>query len=348
MLKAGNRMKRWWLLAIVAVLVMVCGVCGLASLAVTVVSPVARPTASASTASTASTALHTPTPVLVARPTATSGTTAADLSAPPTATPVSLPADFTATPTAPALIPTPVPTAPPTTPAPTHTLTVLPPTATSIPLVEARVVQVIDGDTFDAMLGGRQVRVRLIGVDAPETGGPPICFGPEAAARAGELISRANGRVLLEKDLSETDRFGRLLRYVWLDHPDGRRMLNEELVKWGYAHVSTYPPDVKYQQLFIAAEREARASGRGLWGACGGFGVPLPTPTPTRVPLPVAPTRPTAGGGLRYDPFGPDRDCSDFATQAEAQQFFIAAGGPQRDPHRLDADHDGVACENLP
>ncbi len=337
-------MKRWWLLAIVAVLVMVCGVCGLASLAVTLVTPVARPTASASTA------LHTP--VLVARPTATSGATAADLSAPSTAAPSPPFADITATAVAPVPTPTLVPTAPLATDTPTPmltptpTLTMPPPTATPVPLVEARVVRVIDGDTFDAVLDGRQVRVRLIGVDAPEISRPPICFGAEATARAEELINRANGRVLLEKDVSETDRFGRLLRYVWLDHPDGRRMLNEEMVKWGYAHVSTYPPDVKYQQLFIAAEREARAENRGLWGACGGFGVPLPTPT--RVPLPIAPTRPTSGGGLRYDPFGPDRDCSDFATQAEAQQFFIAAGGPQRDPHRLDADHDGVACENLP
>jgi hypothetical protein len=51
---------------------------------------------------------------------------------------------------------------------------------------------------------------------------------------------------------------------------------------------------------------------------------------------------------LRYDPNGPDRDCPDFATQEEAQEFFIAAGGPGRDPHRLDADKDGVACEKLP
>jgi hypothetical protein len=54
----------------------------------------------------------------------------------------------------------------------------------------------------------------------------------------------------------------------------------------------------------------------------------------------------TASAG--YDPHGPDRDCADFATQAEAQAFFEAAGGPERDPHRLDGDNDGVACEDLP
>ncbi len=55
-----------------------------------------------------------------------------------------------------------------------------------------------------------------------------------------------------------------------------------------------------------------------------------------------------AGLTLRYDPHGPNRDCGDFATQAGAQAFFEAAGGPARDPHRLDHDHDGVACESLP
>jgi competence protein ComEC len=80
-----------------------------------------------------------------------------------------------------------------------------------------------------------------------------------------------------------------------------------------------------------------------------------PTPAPTSPPaarptLPPPPARaaPTPAPGLRYDPRGPDRDCGDFATHAEAQAFFVAAGGPGRDPHRLDGDHDGVACESLP
>jgi micrococcal nuclease len=79
-----------------------------------------------------------------------------------------------------------------------------------------------------------------------------------------------------------------------------------------------------------------------------------PTPIPSK---PTATSRPTAANlvatattvaALRYDPNGPDRDCPDFATHAEAQAFFIAAGGPARDPHRLDGDHDGIACEALP
>ena len=64
--------------------------------------------------------------------------------------------------------------------------------------------------------------------------------------------------------------------------------------------------------------------------------------------MPTQALLPTMTVSTRYDPDGPDRDCPDFATQAEAQAFFIAAGGPARDPHRLDGDNDGIACENLP
>jgi micrococcal nuclease len=264
----------------------------------------------------------------------------------------------------PAQLPPPTETALPLTPTPADTPadtpTVAPPpntpTTTPTTLAEARVERVIDGDTLEVALDSKVERMRLIGVDAPETNGPPICFGPEATAKVEELIARSGGRVLLEKDVSETDRYGRLLRYVWLEHPDGGRMLNEEIVKEGFAQVSTYPSDVKYQAQFLAAEREAREGKRGLWGACGGFGVLLPTPTsvpaPTSLPTPATskPTAPAnpAPGGLPYDPNGPDRDCPDFATQEEAQRFFLAAGGPDSDPHRLDGDHDGIACETLP
>ncbi|MDQ3930146.1 MAG: thermonuclease family protein, partial [Chloroflexota bacterium] len=265
---------------------------------------------------------------------------------PPTEPPVQL-----SPPTETVLLPTSTPANTPTVAPPSNT-----PTATPIALAEARVERVIDGDTLEVVLDSEVERVRLIGVDAPETNGPPICYASEATAKVEELVGRAAGRVLLEKDLSETDRYARLLRYVWLEHPDGRRLLNEELVKEGFAQASTYPPDVKYQEQFLAAEREAREGKRGLWGACGGFGVLLPTPTsppaPTLPPTPSLP-QPTAvtnppPGDLPYDPNGPDRDCPDFATQEEAQRFFLAAGGPDRDPHRLDGDHDGIACETLP
>jgi micrococcal nuclease len=177
-------------------------------------------------------------------------------------------------------------------------------------------------------------------------------------------LPQVGGTIWLERDISETDRYNRLLRYVWLD-PDRQHMLDELLVADGYAQVSTFPPDVKYVDRFLSAERAARAERRGLWGACEYFGAPLPTSTPapqlTRPPsVPPLPTSspllPTPGADsgscssipLRYDPNGRDRNCSAFATHQEAQCFFIAAGGPERDPHRLDGDGDGIACESLP
>lgn len=131
---------------------------------------------------------------------------------------------------------------------------------------QATVSRVVDGDTIEVKLDGKAYKLRYIGVDTPETVDPnrPVgCFGPEASKRNKELI--LGKTVELEKDVSETDAFGRLLRYVWLDG----EMVNARLVRDGYAQVSTYPPDVKYQQLFLQLQREAREAGAGLWSGCG-------------------------------------------------------------------------------
>lgn len=138
----------------------------------------------------------------------------------------------------------------------------------------AEVVRVIDGDTIEVKIGRETRRVRYIGIDTPETVDPrrPVgCFGREASQRNRELVDGKT--VELEKDISETDDFGRLLRYVWL----GDEMVNAALVREGYAVSSTYPPDVKYQDLFLSLQREAQGAGRGLWSACAG-----PSPTPAR------------------------------------------------------------------
>ena len=132
-------------------------------------------------------------------------------------------------------------------------------------------VDVVDGDTIKVAVGGRVYRLRYIGIDTPETKHPRIgreCYGAEAATANSKLVA---GKVVeLEKDVSETDRYGRLLRYVWL----GDVLVNERLVRDGYAVSSTYPPDVKYQERFLAAQRSARDAGAGLWGSCGGADTP--------------------------------------------------------------------------
>jgi micrococcal nuclease len=89
------------------------------------------------------------------------------------------------------------------------------------------------------------------------------CFALEAKNKLTEMVGGKT--VELEKDVSETDKYGRLLRYVWLNG----EMINEKLVALGYARVATYPPDVKYKDRFIAAERLAREKNLGLWGECG-------------------------------------------------------------------------------
>lgn len=128
-----------------------------------------------------------------------------------------------------------------------------------------RVVKVIDGDTI--MIEGG-LKIRYIGVNTPETKDPRRgvqCFGKEASAKNQALVE---GKIVrLEKDVEERDKYGRLLRYVWL----GNEMVNEVLVKEGYAFSSPYPPNVKYHKRFLAAEREARSRGIGLWSSCPAY-----------------------------------------------------------------------------
>ena len=125
------------------------------------------------------------------------------------------------------------------------------------------VVEVVDGDTFKVSDGAVQKTVRMIGMDTPETKDPrkPIqYYGKEASDYSKDLLLHRH--VNLKKDISETDKYGRILRYVYLG--DGT-FVNEQLVRQGYAHASTFPPDVKYADLFTEAERDARANKRGLW-----------------------------------------------------------------------------------
>jgi len=122
--------------------------------------------------------------------------------------------------------------------------------------------RVIDGDTIE-IEGGK--KVRYLGIDTPETVDPrkPVqCFGIEASNANKKLV--LGKRVKLEKDISETDKYGRLLRYVYVDDI----FVNDYLVRNGYAYAVTFPPDVKYQQQFLEAQKEARENKRGLWSAC--------------------------------------------------------------------------------
>jgi endonuclease YncB( thermonuclease family) len=223
--------------------------------------------------------------------------------------------------------------APTTTPEPTFG-----PTG---PTTEATVVRVTDGDTIVVAYGGSEYRVRYIGMDSPETTDPnsPVeWMGPQATAANEALV--AGKTVILEKDVRETDDFGRLLRYVWLTNGTAWTLVNLELVRQGFASLATYPPDVKYVDLIRHAEFEARSASLGLWGA------PPPTPTlappPTPVPF-VNEPEPAADCHPSYDPCLPivgDLDCADVRALGAAPVTVI---GP--DEYRLDGEGDGRGCE---
>lgn len=126
----------------------------------------------------------------------------------------------------------------------------------------ARVEKVVDGDTI-VLDGG--LRLRYIGIDTPESVKPntPVeCFAKESSKFNEKLVK--GEFVKMQKDVNNTDRYGRLLRYVWVDDV----FVNEYLVREGYAKAVSYPPDVKYQDLFREAERDARENNRGLWNLC--------------------------------------------------------------------------------
>lgn len=140
--------------------------------------------------------------------------------------------------------------------------------ASTLGLVAATVSRVIDGDTFELSDGSR---VRLIGVNTPESTTRTETYGKEAS---NYTKSKIEGKtVYLQKDVSETDRYGRLLRLVWLEVPTDvmdeneirTKMFNADLVLNGYAEPSTYPPDVTYADYFRKFAREAREKGTGLW-----------------------------------------------------------------------------------
>lgn len=187
----------------------------------------------------------------------------------------------------------------------------------------AQVVNVIDGDTVDVRLDGRDYRLRYIGVDTPERDEP---YYREASAANRNFVEGAT--VTLVKDVSETDRFGRLLRYVYLD--DGT-FVNAELIAGGYGRVVSFPPDVAQLDYFTDLQRDAREAERGMW-AIDVFGADSADAPP---------------GCTRCD--ANLYNCRDFETQAEAQACFeycMTAVGD--DIHRLDGGGDGVVCESLP
>ena len=223
-------------------------------------------------------------------------------------------------------------------------------TAERLGLVAATISRVVDGDTVE-LNDGR--KVRFIGVNTPESTTRHEIYGKEAS---NYTTSKLTGKqVWLQKDVSETDRYGRLLRIVWLAVPSDvmdeneirTKMYNSDLVLNGYAEPSTYPPDVKYSDYFVKFAREARDKKTGLWAygengttkgdldqSTGGSSSQASSAPAASTPAATAPA--PASGASEI-----------FANCTELRKKY-PNGVPSTHPAyqaKMDRDHDNYACE---
>lgn len=243
-------------------------------------------------------------------------------------------------------------------------------TAAKLGLVMATISKVIDGDTVE-LSDGR--KVRLIGVNTPESTTRHEEYGKEAS---NYTKSKLEGKqVWLQKDVSETDRYGRLLRIVWLQIPNNdmneleirTKMFNADLVLNGYGEPSTYPPDVKYSDYFVKFAREAREQNKGLW-AFGEYGT-------TKGDLDPKQSNSTASSGTNNNSNNDNNNSSNsssshnthssnnnltnsstpassggneyFANCTELRKVYpngVPSNHPAYQP-KMDRDKDGYACE---
>ncbi len=197
----------------------------------------------------------------------------------------------------------------------------------------AKVVEIVDGETIEVEITedghrekGKTKTVRLLGIGAPANttaADAAGCYGREAAEQATSLLK--DETVYLEKDVTNADRDGQLLRYVWLDNDGSGELANETLLREGAAVVAIVPPDFKRVERLTAAQGQAAADEAGLWGNCGGGNPPIHD-------WETVIARVT----------GPVGDCSPFASYEAAQVYY--ADHPEAQPI-IDPNGDGRACE---
>jgi micrococcal nuclease len=222
---------------------------------------------------------------------------------------------------------------------------VAPQTATG-KLIPAKIISVTDGDTMKVELNGKKETIRLLLVDTPEVKHPskPVQpFGPEASAFAKQILKEGK-EVQIEIDVSERDKYGRLLAYLWVDG----KMFNEMLLEKGLARVAyVYPPNIKYVDQFRAIQKKAQTAGIGIWSIENyaqedGFhpketATKKAEPTKQQSEKPVAETQKstTPSSNVQY------KNCTE-ARAAGVTPIYEGQPGYSR---KLDRDGDGVACE---
>lgn len=221
-------------------------------------------------------------------------------------------------------------------------------------LMAVTVGRVVDGDTIETTDGQK---IRFIGVNTPESTTKTETFGKEAS---NYTTSKLDGqKVWIQKDVSDTDRYGRLLRIIWLAIPTDdtneteirTKMFNADLVLNGYAEPSTYPPDVKYSEYFVKFAREARESGTGLWafGTNGTTKGDLDPKAAAKAPATTSPKSNTTTTKPAVTTTTPSSSSQPeyFANCTELRKVY-PNGVPSTHPayqSKMDRDKDDFACE---
>ena len=213
-------------------------------------------------------------------------------------------------------------------------------------MVKATVTRVIDGDSLDVELeNGKEETLRLLLVDTPETvhpSKPVMPVGKKASNFAKEYLT--GKKVKLEFDGNKRDKYDRLLVYLWVNGEN----FNQLLLEKGLARLAyVYDPPYTHHKEFTKAQNRAKDKEIGIWSFDGyvtedGFNLDVMDENKQNE---ETNDNEDNTAELKYDPNGVDRDCGDFEVWENAQAFFEAAG--EGDPHRLDRDGNGIACEGL-
>jgi endonuclease YncB( thermonuclease family) len=198
------------------------------------------------------------------------------------------------------------------------------------------ILDVVDGDTVRVDYRGG-VSVRVIGIDTPETVSPSVpdeCGGQAASNAARRLLTGKSVTMAFDPTQDRADRYGRPLVYLGVP---GVGDFGRAMIQRGRAAEYTYDAAYQRQAGYRSAEGAARSAKRGLWRACGGPDRPLRKPKPAPAPAGGSGSACAAGYSPCVSPFPPDVNCDDVDGP-------ITVTGP--DPHELDSDGDGVACES--
>lgn len=230
-------------------------------------------------------------------------------------------------------------------PSPTPSATTTAPSSTqpAVPGQPAAVVEVVDGDTVDVVTAaGKELTIRVLGIDTPEVYGGAECWGAEASQFARDTLAGKTVGLVTDETQDDIDRYGQTLRYLILPDGSNYSVLAAEA---GAAHSYVYDNPVSVHEAIVAAEQRAQEAQAGLWGPpCFGADqtaepapAPEPEPAPETAPEPEPAENCEPGYSPCVPPYPPDVNCDDVNGP-------ITVTGS--DPHGLDGDGNGVGCQS--